>query len=253
MSKHPRPHTPIKQASPVPKKPAAAFTLVELLVVMSIIALLISLLLPALSKARFQAKVVICQNNLRQNFLGIQMYYLDYNNAKWTLPHARWPGITNPPNALELHNRWAPLVQGGTPSGMGLPLRGQYMGAGDTLYCPDTTSAFTRINGDDNTARTFADGSSNYGYVSYQYRQTLNRISPSLYNHGSYQFDTQEGNARFKRVVLTDMSAGPGGVQAAHQYKIANGLFFDGVIRSAKDGYNGTAINYAAIEARYTY
>jgi prepilin-type N-terminal cleavage/methylation domain-containing protein len=71
------------------REPRRGFTLIELLVVVSVIALLIGILLPALGAARRQAVAVSCASNLKQLGLGIGMYYNDYPS---TLPQVRVNG-----------------------------------------------------------------------------------------------------------------------------------------------------------------
>lgn len=63
-----------------------AFTLVELLVVIGIVALLLAVLLPSLNAARAQANAVACLSNVRQIALAAQMYALDQKRYVTFLP-----------------------------------------------------------------------------------------------------------------------------------------------------------------------
>ncbi len=77
-----------------------AFTLIELLVVISIIAVLMSIMMPALSRAREQAKMTVCSSNQHQIVVGLQTYQSDYGKlppsiqgtisgagqVSWTMP-----------------------------------------------------------------------------------------------------------------------------------------------------------------------
>jgi len=97
------------------------FTLIELLVVISIIALLLSILMPSLQKAKSHAQRVVCLSNIKSQHLPQMMYATD-NDGKFAL-----------------HNDWGPsYVRSGQPIGSGFlrEAMDSYITDPKILLCP---------------------------------------------------------------------------------------------------------------------
>ncbi len=111
----------LSATSASPRKPASAFTLVELLVVIGIIAVLISILLPSLNKARIQAQTTTCMSNLKQFAICYRMYADDNRGYMPLVSGGAWGdvipakvnGMTTSGGQLYWYRAFVPYLQKG--------------------------------------------------------------------------------------------------------------------------------------------
>ncbi len=96
------------------KNQRKGFTIIELLVVVSIIALLIGILLPAIGKARDQAHLTRSQSNLRQLVVAHNTYAAEWNDNQWTLGPHNLVGYSNGTQASAVTN-YAISIGDGNP------------------------------------------------------------------------------------------------------------------------------------------
>ncbi len=173
------------------------FTLIELLVVISIVAVMVSLFLPALVKARFTARLVKCATQLRQTANGLLTYTTDFKDAippsysnntrhyanyqnnydmglavPW-FPWHKWPNVSN-------------YAAPGYAMGPGIVHPG-YIADPKLFYCPDSMGDADRINSaqSDPWAATF-DSYKAYDkkiattiYTSYAYAAPIDTLAQS--------------------------------------------------------------------------
>ncbi len=115
-----------------------AFTLLELLVVISIMAILVALLLPALAPAKEAGRKAACLSNLRQIGIAIQTYA---NDSDGKIPYGpKAPPFTNPGDFYPSTGAPTSLLsmQSGAPVGLGLLLQQYLTSQPRVLFCPSS-------------------------------------------------------------------------------------------------------------------
>jgi prepilin-type N-terminal cleavage/methylation domain-containing protein/prepilin-type processing-associated H-X9-DG protein len=190
--------------------PSRGFTLIELLVVIGVISILLAMLMPAMARAREQAKVVACASNLRQISYAFQMYLIDtqgvafwrseklgIDGMDWWVYGGKETGCTFL-GQEGMFNKWRPR-----------PLN-KYMGGKITAFqCPS----------DDAAAPWTDDGSSSFDWVGNSYH----------FNANGYPGNSAVAPGGLPDSTTADPTAGLAGVKVAKLKDSSRVVtFFDG-------------------------
>ena len=209
------------------------FTLIELLVVVAIIGILVSILMPSLSKAREQTRRAVCKSNLRQIAIGATVYAND--NKHWT---PDWPGRTYTPGST--YDGARNISYGQPAIGIGLLITNEYIEEGaapGVLYCPSRVpgSKFSLTNSVG--WRRWGKGTTEYSYH-HRLGRNLSEAEPDqAYGSDVGQWAYQEINGK----ALGGMSCGD---NFCHNDNFYNVQFFDNSVRTVYD--HGTELETTA-------
>lgn len=152
------------------------FTLVELLVVISIIALLLAVLVPALSRAREQARMVVCRTNERNLYLGANLWSNEHDG--WSVAgcwYAPYQGKDGKINDYSI----------GKYTGAGYAAKDANSNrSGSTLVCPSAMNAkFYNVDPSFKTDPRFYTYGSN-GYISFNLNYNVTEPSSLITGPG---------------------------------------------------------------------